>query len=342
MLFPPRSDYVGSTPRRSRFDDDADSFEAALAYFRCCAIQSLVSSSCLVDVQDLGWGALATWRSVGESVFDAEELDSARFLYSLYVYRSSRGRRHYPEWLANHPDKTIVTLPRCAIEELLRKLDHPHVVQQPFMVQWPEYRLIQHAYSDHCARRTGLHLINHIDEGLFVLQRIGASEVAMRAFALHPLLQSDEELRLFYEHFLRHANDSDYLVAQVDPRALGLAVEYRSVANSYLSEHPKGPIRLSPLSDVNDMLVADKVQNRKDFELFHVEHHERRERLEEYFKEWLEALGVSEERYRLLKLEILGRVYGAGGSLAADEVVAAAQRDVARLSKTVMDIVHAL
>ena len=333
MLFPPRSDYLCSRPRRARFENDADSFEATLDYFRCSAIQSLVTSACLVSVEDLGWGALATWRSVGESVFDEAERSSGRVLYSLYVYRSSRGQRHFPDWLAGNPDKTIVTLPRCEIEALLRRLGHPHLVQEPCMLHWPEYRLIQHAYADHCAQRTGLHLMNHIDEGLFVLQRIGASEWAMRAFALHPLLQADEELGLFLEHFLRHAKDEEHLVAQVDPRALALAIEYRSVANGYLSQHPQGPIRLSPLRDVNDMLIADKVQNRKDFELFHSEHHDRRARLDEYFKEWLAALGVSEERYQRLKLEILGRVYGAGGSLSAEEVVDAAGKDVERLSK---------
>ena len=334
MLLPPRSTYVDSKPRRSRFEEDADSFEAAVAYFRNCATLTLISSSCLADVEDLGWGALATWRGVSGSVFGGEGEASPRLMYSLYVYRSYRGQRHYPEWLASNPDKTIVTLPQCALEDLLRKLGHPHLVQEPFTAQWPEYQLVRHLYSDHCAERSGIHFMNHIDEGLFVLQQIGASELAMRAYILHPLVQADDELRLFFDHYLRHAGDRDYLVTQVDSRALGLALEYRNTANGYLSQHPSGPIRLSPLRDVNDMLIADKVQNRKDFELFHSGHHDRSARLDEYFKQWLAALHVSEEDYQRLKLEILGRIYGRGGALGAEEIVELARRDVSSFSKS--------
>lgn len=99
------------------------------------------------------------------------------------------------------------------------------------MVQWPEHRLLQQANSDRCSRRTGLHLIVYIDEGLFVPQRIGVSETGKRAFALHPLFQADES-------------------------SVSSSTTTCSAANSYLSEHPKRPIRMSPLRDVNDKLFA--------------------------------------------------------------------------------------
>jgi hypothetical protein len=41
-------------------------------------------------------------------------------------------------------------------------------------------------------------LINHIDEGLYILKRIGASEWAQRAYAIHPILQGDDELAAFW------------------------------------------------------------------------------------------------------------------------------------------------
>ena len=78
-----------------------------------------------------------------------------------------------------------------------------------------------------------------------------------------------------------------------------LVMEYRSIANRFLSpmeEHPgyadPGRISRSPLAEVDEMLVADKVQNFKDFRAHHQASHPRAARLERYFQRWLAALGV--------------------------------------------------
>ena len=39
---------------------------------------------------------------------------------------------------------------------------------------------------------SGVHLINHIDEGLWILSQFQASDLAKRAFTIHPLLQIGE------------------------------------------------------------------------------------------------------------------------------------------------------
>lgn len=167
--------------------------------------------------------------------------------------------------------------------------------------QDPHYRAIATFYGDRSAARSGVALIRHIEEGLAILERIGAPLRAMQAYCLHPLVQDDEDLRQSC------VADSILLRHQPDPGALMLAMEYRRVANAYLSRHCTGAddaIALSPLAEVNQMLIADKVQNRKEFEIHHLTSHAQSARLTQYFANWLKALGVSEARYQQLRLEL--------------------------------------
>jgi hypothetical protein len=151
-----------------------------------------------------------------------------------------------------------------------------------------EYKLIEKFYGDRVAKRSGVPLINHINEGLTVLSAIRATETTKRAFCIHPLLQADEDLQENY-----------YISSFVDHHTLLLAMEYRSVANEYLSDKvdTEQKIRLSPLLEVNEMLIADKVQNRKDFMTYHYGTHERSDELARYFNKWLNALNVSADTY---------------------------------------------
>lgn len=165
-----------------------------------------------------------------------------------------------------------------------------------------EYKLISKHYGDRVAKRSQVPLINHINEGLVVLDAIGATEEAKRAFCLHPLFQADEDLK---ENF--------YMASFVFPHVLLLTMEYRSVANEFLSDKIEGLqgviynygieglnpglVRLSPLKEVNDMLIADKVQNYKDFVTYHQKTHERTSELDDYFNIWMNTLGVTDKQY---------------------------------------------
>lgn len=149
-----------------------------------------------------------------------------------------------------------------------------------------EYKLIAEYYGDRRAARSGVPLINHINEGDYILWELGATIAARKAFFLHPLVQSDEDLRV---------NLYSISEAKVDPYALILAMEYRNIANQYLS-HRKisdvSQIVLSPIDEINDMLYADKVQNYKDFILYHRGTHPRSDELVEYFENWLKRLRI--------------------------------------------------
>ena len=151
------------------------------------------------------------------------------------------------------------------------------------------YNIISKYYGDKCAKRSGVRYMNHIDEGMQILDRINASTVAFCAYCLHPILQDDETLEANME-----------LVKDVDYKTLTTVMEYRNVANRGLScyqvDNPEH-IYLGPLKDVHDMLVADKVQNRKDFLKYHLDTHPKSKELDRYFRNWLRALNITEAKY---------------------------------------------
>lgn len=154
-----------------------------------------------------------------------------------------------------------------------------------------EYRAIAAHYGGRTARRSGIPLMRHVDDGLAILEAIGATVAARRAFCLHPLVQADADLAASID---RLGDLTD------DLRVLALALEYRHIANATLSSRSiasASDIPLSPLSEVNAMLVADKVQNRKDFLAHHRGTHPRSAALDRYFALWLERLGIDERRY---------------------------------------------
>jgi len=121
----------------------------------------------------------------------------------------------------------------------------------------------------------------------------------MEAFCLHPLLQSDDDLATFCSE---NGLLGNWPKGQWKGRVLILAMEYRRIANAYLSTRvieTIDEIKLSVLPEVQEMLVADKVQNRKDFERYHGKH-PRFVELTAYFRNWLLKLGVSEAEYQQL------------------------------------------
>jgi hypothetical protein len=154
-----------------------------------------------------------------------------------------------------------------------------------------EYKMISLYYGDRVAKRSQVPLMNHINEGLIVLERISATDAAMRAFCVHPMLQADADLK---------ANKHLYL----EPEIMMLAMEYRNIANAFLSDKMDdtiiGDIKLSPLFEVNEMLIADKVQNYKDFITYHRDTHPRSRELSRYFLNWLAALNIPATTYESL------------------------------------------
>ncbi len=159
------------------------------------------------------------------------------------------------------------------------------------------YHAIQEFYGNQKAQRSQVPLINHINEGLAILDILAAPLEAKEAFCLHPLLQQDNDL-------LDSLTNNQLLINnKLNNSSVILAMEYRAMANTYLLPNctgPKDEIKLSLIEEVNLMLVADKVQNRKDFEIYHQKTHNKSDILAVYFNNWLRVLGISEARYQHL------------------------------------------
>jgi hypothetical protein len=142
------------------------------------------------------------------------------------------------------------------------------------------YKLIKNYYGDDVAKRSGVKLMNHIDEGIGVLKSIGADDDTIDAYCLHPILQSDENFN----------NNYTMDFTGISTSVLLLAMEYRRVANSYLSKNKIEDFVGFTNDRIKQMLYADKVQNEKDFALYHEGTHERSKELREYFNNWLNIL----------------------------------------------------
>lgn len=155
-----------------------------------------------------------------------------------------------------------------------------------------EYKLVKEFYGEGRAARSGVLLMQHIDEGLIILDSLDASDHAKLGYCLHPLIQGDDVYALNYE---RLRNDP-----KLSAMTLLRAKEYREFANAYLCKPSTDFWTLEIMSthvgfiptDVYHMLIADKRQNLKDFMLYHVGTHPRSAQLVRYFNNWLEYLGV--------------------------------------------------
>ena len=156
------------------------------------------------------------------------------------------------------------------------------------------YAVIQKHYGERKARRSGQRYMSHIDEGLTALKILGASWHTMGAWCLHPVVQSNAELLAVLKNGCLRDTPVESVI---------LAMEYRQWANAHLSFHAPKPPEFGPCLEVKQMLIVDKIQNRKDFEkyLFAPGAIKNKDRLIEYFKEWFDALSITNEQYLAIK-----------------------------------------
>ena len=158
-----------------------------------------------------------------------------------------------------------------------------------------EYTLITGFYGGATAKRSGVRLINHINEGLALLDAFSDMNDRTRgAWCLHPVVQN--------VHNGTIPSNEPYYNWAVKLPSFPLAVEYSEFANHYLCHKDTDHIRTKEMLDQHlsilgpmskacaQMLWADKIQNRKDFRWYHQGTHERSDELTHYFDLWIEYL----------------------------------------------------
>lgn len=152
-----------------------------------------------------------------------------------------------------------------------------------------ELDIIKSIFGHQKSERSDVLYINHIYEGLQVLEGINATQEAKKAYCVHPIFQVPKNLKQCI---------SSELYKDLDPYTIVLAMEYRNKANAYVCRQRTDHFTITDLPymvlpEVKDMLIADKVQNYKDFLLYHKDTHPRRKQLDKYFNLWFVHLGVN-------------------------------------------------
>lgn len=262
-----------------RLNPDCDTYEEVEQYYKERSIQLILD--------DFTFFKIITYTGIG---CIAVYTKNSRYYHSIYIYKSARGKNKYKKLLSEIEEPDIITSKSCDIESYLQKNNIQYTTCLEFQKN-QEYIDICEYYDNLHAKRSGVHYMNHIDEGLAILHLFNCTEYAKLAYCLHPVYQDDVSLK--------NVNNTSY-----DNRVIMNVMEYRNVANAYLSSRSidtLDEIKLSPLKDVNDMLIADKIQNYKDFELYHYGKHKRYKELDQYFKNWLEKLDITLHMYELIK-----------------------------------------
>lgn len=272
-----------------RFPTTADTQSEIRRYYQNRSIQYLPWGwTWSGHIVEYPWGASAIFKS-----------PHGNYYTSVYVLQSEIGKGHLSRWVKENPERRFVTSDDCP--EMKGYLEKHRISFVNMSYCRPKahsdvgrcYAAVESFYGDQHAKRSGLPLMNHIDEGIFLLRNMQASDLVLAAFCLHPLIQADADLS---------SNLKSGLLSNLPVAPLVLAMEYRQWANKHLSMHPPNTtLTWGPLGEVKMMLIADKIQNWKDFYIYlrGRESVPNSDRLDSYFAEWGDALGITPRQFQL-------------------------------------------
>lgn len=162
------------------------------------------------------------------------------------------------------------------------------------------YNVISEFYKDKATSK-GIPYINHIDEGVGHLENLHVSDVLINAFILHPFVQCVNLKGTYKDCLLTEKELEKYInIYEIKPEIAYELLLYRKFANSYLCRPETDNYSIiEAYEDIKElqnyqgtirMLIADKLQNFKDFLLYRKDDHPRSKFLCTYFTFWLNIL----------------------------------------------------
>lgn len=137
--------------------------------------------------------------------------------------------------------------------------------------------------KDKISPRTKQPFMDHINEGLLILRKIGVPQFVEAAWCIHPLLQKDEWIR-----------SGCFLVKDLPPDVICLTMEFRMVANQIRPDDCRAsralPFGAWPKA-IKMMLIADKIQEWHSYTVY--KRHFTEAEINDvtlYFDEWLSKI----------------------------------------------------
>lgn len=217
------------------------------------------------------------------------DMNTDKKYVSIYIRESFRGKGLYKEiwkmWFETYNTYEVLTLDECGITDFL---DH---VKIPYKcLKLPTYyTMVRDYYGDNKTERSDVYYMNHIREGIVVLHEL------FKYWSKHIHMNWDEVFACYCLHpiYQNYANGDEsceeyiYIKSEYDE----VGFEYARVANAYLSTRvidDLDDIDFKTSKAVKFALVADKIQNYKDFIKYHHLTHKGRRRLFNYFHNWFD------------------------------------------------------
>lgn len=206
----------------------------------------------------------------------------------FYLYPSKRGKGIYERVVKEYNWTILVGVGSDLLQYVIKKRLKFRVVLN--FTETREYKIIEDYYKDKY-HSNGVSFMKHIDEGLAIMKWMGTSESAKKSFCLHPIYQSEKSIKDFG---IKDLSDNKL---KLDSNIITNVLEFRRIDNLYTNDmriSSPGDIKISTLDEVNQMLIADKIQNRKEFENYY----DGNEDFSMYLINWFRKLDINENMYR--------------------------------------------